>query len=90
MAYESEFVGTGIKQEVPGSINKIPGYDRRSGNHYWIMIMSYHIANPDKLFQPGEIHFDTENLVSTAGPGCYYCEQPYTPQLKMRRCPGHP
>lgn len=33
---------------------------------------------------------DTENLLLITGPGCYYCEQPYSERVAMRRCSGDP
>jgi hypothetical protein len=83
----SEFSSTGFVQRVDTVPDKIPAYDPRSGDHYWVMLLSYHIIDPSK-FEKGDILLDTENLVSVTGPGCYYCENMYTSLLLTRRCPG--
>ena len=31
---------------------------------------------------------DRKLVLLITGPGCYYCEQVYSPRLSKRRCPG--
>lgn len=33
---------------------------------------------------------DTENLLTIEGPGCYVCEEEYTPERATQPCPGDP
>lgn len=69
-------------------LDRIPPYDPRSGEHLWSWAVLYRAA-PDKLGDPTHTPIlDMENLLSVAGPGCYYCEAVYTPLLASRRCPG--
>lgn len=62
-----------------------PQYDPRSGAHFWIALVTFRVADPDAQ----DNVLDTENLL-WAHLGCYFCEQPYTPRLRHRRCPGEP
>ncbi len=73
----------------PMEIDRIPLFDPRSGEHFWIMALAYRVD--PKLFADGTHTpiLDRENLASVSGPGCYYCEQPYSPQIAARRCRGH-
>lgn len=82
---EPAWRGTGQKQLVPGNTDRVPKFDPRAGDHLWI-IMSVHRWNPDTETPM----LDMENLLTIQGPGCYHCEQPYTPRLASRRCKGHP
>lgn len=77
---------TGFVEQVEGFKDKIPNYDLRSGNHYWIIINSYKF-NPENK---GQTLMDHESLVSVAGPACFYCERAYSPLLATRRCKGEP
>jgi hypothetical protein len=78
--------GTGHIVEVRNHVDRIPEFDPRSGEHYWIVLTTYKV-DPEK-FTKGEGFLDTENLVSVSPPGCYHCEQVYTPYLAHRRCKG--
>ncbi len=78
---------TGHRERYDEHVNKIPEFDPRSGNHYWIFITSYKV-DPEIFGLDGPSLLDHENLVATVGPGCYYCEQPYTNYLSTRRCKG--
>lgn len=77
------------KVVAPPNLDKIPPFDERSGEHYWLMLVGFLVFplnwEPDK---PPVM--DQENLVSIQGPGCYHCEQPYTEHLARRRCKGQP
>lgn len=87
---EARIENTGFMEEVPGAIDKIPDYDPRSGNHLWTMHTMYK-CDPEKMFNEKEkTFFDHESLLLVVGPGCYYCEQAYSPQLLHRRCKGNP
>lgn len=81
--------GSGVYQESGTVPFKIPDYDPRSGDHFWVMGLLYKV-DPEKLAAGEQGILDTENLVSMQGPGCYYCEQVYTPLLAKRRCNGDP
>lgn len=71
--------------EVPGGVNKVPDFDPQSGDHLWIIMAMYR-------WNPGTESpmLDTENLLLIPSPGCFYCEEPYTPRLAQRRCKGEP
>lgn len=91
MATHREIVSTGQTIRVD-PVDRVPDYDPRSGDHLWIVTTAYqvdpeHWRSPDPTVTP---MLDHENLLSVAGPGCFYCEQVYTPQLAKRRCKGEP
>lgn len=85
-----KIVDTGAYERFePGGVSKIPEFDPRGGDHYWIMTTAYNVKPeywmPD---HPAEPVLDHENLVLLVGPLCYYCEELYTPYLTKRRCKG--
>lgn len=75
--------------EAPGQLDRIPEFDPRSGEHCWIEIVAYRVF-PERWSKDQLPVLDQENLVSIQGPGCFYCEEPYTERLAKRRCPGGP
>jgi len=85
---QREWQGTNTHQYVNAFTPRIPEYDKRSGNHLWTIITMYRV-DPLKFSDPTATPMlDMENLLTVMGPGCYYCEQLYTPLLAMRRCKG--
>jgi hypothetical protein len=61
----------------------------RPGAHLWIMTAGWLIADPATVSDPDVIKWlDRENLVVMAGPGCYKCEEPWSPELEARICRG--
>lgn len=79
---------TGFTERVHDTRDKIPEFDYRSGNHFWIMITSFKV-DPVKAIA-GEQLMDHESLVNVIGPLCYYCEKAYSSTLLHRRCTGEP
>lgn len=80
---------TGFRQRVEDKFtDKIPEYDPRSGDHFWTMILMYR-CDPEVALK-GNAILDLENLAAVTGPGCYYCETPYSKYIAKRRCPGEP
>lgn len=80
-------------QFIPaGGVDRIPDYDPRTGEHYWICPLVFHVADPRKCYASPDtpMLFDKENLVLTTTVGCYYCEEPYSDRLYFRRCKGEP
>ena len=59
---------------------------QRPGVHLWTHVALYRTANPtaDKVL------LDLENLITIEGPGCYWCEQPYSTEVDAMACPGGP
>lgn len=79
--------GMGISQEAPGGFHRIPEYDRRTRDHYWVMSAAWKV-DPIKAKSGDDNYLDMENLVTLQGPGCYYCGLAWTPHLARRRCAG--
>lgn len=57
------------------------------GRHQWAMFCVFAV-DPLRTNEPSLL--DVENLVQVSGPGCYVCEQLYTPEVAARPCPGEP
>lgn len=89
-----EVIGTGFQQEVSGRVYRIPEFDPRTGDHFWILPVTYRITDPKRWYdsaQPNESRqLDLENLVLVTEIGCWYCEEPWSKRLGDRRCKGHP
>ena len=51
------------------------------GEHLWIVVSMYSVT-PGK----GRFDLDQESLMNIEGPGCYWCEKPWTEELGKRRC----
>ncbi len=77
---------TGSRVEVPGDVDRMPPFDKRTGDHLWVIITTYRWGGPT-VETPV---LDGENLLAVTGPCCYYCERPFTEGLATRRCTGAP
>ena len=54
------------------------------GEHLWIMTGLWKVVpNRDQVF------LDMENLISIDGPGCFWCEEIYSPAVAAKQCRGH-
>lgn len=64
------------------------------GRHSWIVTAMHQLSDRSAaeavLGGGGPTYMDSENLVGIQGPWCYVCEQPWSPQLAVTRCPGEP
>lgn len=80
----------GLKQEVVDKHhNQTTLRDPGPGRHLWTMLAVWSVADPTAAQDPtATIHLDRENLLTIEGPGCFKCEEPYTPRLAGRRCQG--
>lgn len=78
----------GIQEHIHGPVDRIPKFDPRKGDHLWTMVCMYKV-DPKKFKEGVEGILDHESLLTIAGPGCFYCEESYTPLLATRRCKGH-
>lgn len=90
MARERAWTSTGQTERIdaPGGIDRVPEFDPRAGDHLWTVVTMYQV-DPAKWSDPDHLPIlDHESLLTVAGPGCYYCEQRYSPQLASRRCKG--
>lgn len=82
------FTGTGIHVEALGkyhvSEDRFP--PQKPGEHLWNLIAMFRIANPEA---GARYDLDIENLVTIEGPGCYWCETPFSPEVAAKPCRGH-
>ena len=57
---------------------------RPPGEHLWVVVGAWTV-DPT---QQGDVHLDLENLRTLEGPGCYYCELPWSEALANQPCKG--
>lgn len=75
---------TGILQD--GDPNKIrANVPVSKGRHLWTYLAIFKVDDPARSHQD----FDSENLLSIVGPGCFHCEQTWYPSIGSK-CPGEP
>jgi len=83
------WVSTGQTERID-PVDRIPDFDPRSGDHLWTVITAYRVV-PEQWKDPTHTpHLDHESLLSVTAPGCFHCEEYWTPRLASRRCPGKP
>jgi hypothetical protein len=87
-----EWTSTGHKVHVEGDhfTSRIPDFDERSGDHFWVVATIYQMNTANLGDATATPILDQENLVSIAGPFCYHCEKPYDKKIGYRRCSGPP
>lgn len=62
---------------------KLP--DQVAGEHLWVVTSMFRVRpEPNARYI-----MDTENLLTIEGPGCFWCEQTWSPELARRPCRGH-
>lgn len=52
------------------------------GAHLWAYSAVFRVSDPANA----RVILDTDNLVTIDGPGCYWCEKMYTPEIAAQRC----
>jgi len=74
---------SGVKIEVVGFHGReLPA--RVPGKHLWVVLPMFQV-HPNGAMR---FDLDRENLLTIEGPGCYWCEQPWTLSLATRPCAG--
>jgi hypothetical protein len=64
---------------------KVPEYDPVAREHFWVVFLAFALDLKDLLNDSG-VDLKDENLVSTTGPGCYYCAVHFSQAASY--CPG--
>jgi hypothetical protein len=81
--------GTGIYVQ-PTNKNRIPEFNPRKAEHFIVMQCTFTI-DVERLARSGGVGtLDHENMVGIVGPICYHCEQPFSTDLLVQPCKGHP
>lgn len=75
-------------EAVQHHVSSKPLPDRIPGKHLWIVTGMWRI-DPEHCKAGAQVHLDTENLLNLAGPGCFWCEEEWTPELAAQPCRGH-
>jgi hypothetical protein len=76
-----------VHQQRPNPALLLP---HRVGEHVWIAAAVFRVSAEALRGRAADtVHLDRENL-ATITVGCYVCEQPWSAQLSVRGCPGHP
>lgn len=59
------------------------------GQHLWVFTAAWIATAPHSAADPDVLKIlDRENLIGFAGPGCYKCEQQWSPRMEHRTCRG--
>jgi hypothetical protein len=67
------------------------------GAHMWVMTAAWRVLDPEKADRAARTKqfdaenaylLDAENLIVLGGPGCFKCEEIYTPTLAAVPCVG--
>ncbi len=68
---------------------EVVGFRRRDlpvpkpGIHLWVVMPMFQVdPTADR------VELDRENLLTIEGPGCFWCEQPWSPELAAHPCTG--
>ncbi len=90
MSIQRQWTDTGHREKVQPGIDQIPEFDPRTGDHLWVVCVAYRVdpkqfTSADPSVLPV---LDHENRLTITAPGCYYCEELYSPRLATRRCRG--
>jgi len=82
---------TAPKQHIDGDrARQFPA--EKAGEHLWIVTAAYRVS--DQLAaameegSDNQLHMDRESLLTIQGPGCMWCEQPWTRAIAARPCVG--
>jgi hypothetical protein len=99
---EREWVALGDKQEATparqraamADLDAAYSYAVKSKTHLWIATTAHRLSESTLDAFDGKSTempiLDAENLIAPPALGCYVCEGPYEPLLRLRRCPGEP
>lgn len=72
----SAILTAGPKVEAPPSKCRAELPPIVEGEHLWVVMTMYQMRHPERMAT--EVwHLDLENLLTTDGPICYWCEEPY-------------
>lgn len=82
--------GTGIITQAPSpkaARSRLENSDQ-PGAHVWVMVGAWRIPDPAAITSLQTFTLDHENMINLSGPGCFKCEQEYTPALAAAPCSG--
>ena len=58
----------------------------KPGQHLWIVTGCWQVVDPTA----DRFELDVETLLTVDGPGCWVCEEIWTPELAAKPCQGEP
>lgn len=66
----------------------VPAYDPITRQHLWILLAAFRV-DPTTVHPSNAQLLTNEDLLNTAGPGCYYCEVEWRDQaMALAPCTG--
>jgi hypothetical protein len=74
-----------LVEEIPRHLHNAP-LTSMPGQHLWAVI-AIHRVNP---VMPQPWVMSADNLLTAEGPGCFFCNQKYSPDAAAQPCPGEP
>ena len=75
--------GTGHMVDVNAVNRYNQDVPQTPGKHLWTFVGVWKVDNPVATRQL----FDSENMLTVVGPGCFWCEQQWSPTIGVK-CPG--
>jgi hypothetical protein len=85
----SVWQGTGEVFNTPPTLHRIPEYDPKLRQHFWIIPVAYAV-DPRSWKEGDSPMLNANNICSIPGAGCYYCERVYTHVEGLKSCRGEP
>lgn len=55
--------------------------ERKPGEHLWVVLAAFRVK-PDSP----QMQLDAENILTIGGPGCFWCEEKWTPEIGAEPC----
>lgn len=63
----------------------------RPGEHVWALMAMWRFDPSQPMPRNGDlVAVAPDQLLGIAGPGCFVCQEVYTPEVAARPCPGEP
>lgn len=66
-------------------------YAVKAQKHLWVATTAFLLSDRAlELMAEEPLSLDLENMLMQPAVGCFVCEQPYEPRMRLRKCPGEP
>jgi hypothetical protein len=77
---------TGQTVMLPGRVDRIPVFDERTKEHFWVVAPTFHV-DPRQLDDITQTpYLDHESIVVMTPVFCWHCEEPFSQRLRHRAC----
>lgn len=81
----------GPRVRVDDVADAVPPYNKEHGSHLWVVTPMFRVDALRLAHEPGFVpYLDRDTLLYITPVFCFYCEQPASERLLLRRCVGEP